>query len=173
MTRHVIRIVGFICALMWIPAFSRAQATGSLKAVATVLPTISVTGTHDLNFETVMPGVDKSVDKLSVGQAGEFQIHGTILAEVTLDFTLPDSLALGTAILPISFSSTDASYDDGTAGGQQSPAGTINPNIQNALRLGADGYMFVWLGGTVNPTLLQNSGDYEAEVTLTVTYTGN
>lgn len=152
---------------------SFSQQSASIKATATVLPTLAVTGNNDLKFETVMPGIDKSVDKSAVGQAGEFQIRGTNLAEIAIDFSLPDSLSRGALYLPLSFSSTDAAYDDGTSGGQRTPAGTINPHVQSNHRLGTGGMLMVWIGGTVHPSLYQNGGDYAAEITLTVAYTGN
>jgi hypothetical protein len=151
-----------------------AQEYGTIQATATVLPSMSVTGTNDLMFETVMPGTPKTVDKATIGRAGAFEISGYNSAEISLDFTLPPELLLdSTATMPISFSNTDASYDDGTGGGQTAPAGVINPNGPLTLRLGAGGQMDLWIGGTVNPGITQTGGDYAADITLTVVYTGN
>ncbi len=173
MARRMFSVLFTIIAIMAFATCSFSQESATIKATATVLPTLAVTGNNDLRFETVMPGIEKSVDKSTVGQAGEFQIRGTNSAEVTLDFALPDSLSRAALYLPLSFSSTDASYDDGTSGGQQAPAGTINPHVQSNHRLGGSGLLMVWIGGTVHPNLFQNGGDYAAEITLTVTYTGN
>jgi len=171
MTRGLIPVSAIVLILLCVTAF--AQETATIQATATVLPALTVTGNNDLRFEIIMPGIDKSVDKTAVGHAGEFQVQGSNLAEVTLDFDLPDSLTRGTQFIPLTFSTTDASYDDGTAGGQQAPAGTINPNLQTYHRLGAVGQMNVWIGGTVHPGAAQNLGDYGADITLTVSYTGN
>ncbi len=173
MTRGLFLILTIVFALMVAVPVAFSQEIASIRATATVLPSLVVTGNNDLKFETVMPGIDKSVDKSAVGQAGEFEIRGTNLAEVTLDFALPDSLSRGPLFIPLSFSSMDASYDDGTSGGQQAPAGTINPNIQSYHRLGTAGQLTIWIGGTVHPGVYQNGGDYAAEITLTVAYTGN
>ncbi len=164
----------FLLVILVSSAF--AQESGTIQAIATVLPSMSVIGRHDLEFGTVLPGIDKSVDKVTLGSAGELHIQGTGLAEVVLDFTLPLALALitdSTALMTIVFSNTDASYDDETGGGQSSPTGTIDPRGPNTLDLGATGQMDVWLGGTVQPGLTQTGGDYSADVTLTVAYTGN
>jgi len=151
-----------------------AQEYGTIQATATVLPSISVTGTNDLMFETVMPGTPKTVNKATIGRAGAFEITGFNSAEISLDFELPPALLLdSTASMPISFGSTDASYDDGTGGGQTAPVAAINPNGPLTLRLGAGGQMLLWIGGTVNPGITQTGGDYAADITLSVVYTGN
>jgi len=152
-----------------------AQESAAIQALATVLPAISITGEHDLLFGTVLPDVDKSVDKADGGAAGSWHIQGTSGAEISLDFTLPNDLYTSdsSATMTITFTDTDASYDDETGGGQSAPAGTIDPRGINMLDLGATGQMDVWIGGTVEPTLTQTGGDYAADVILTVTYTGN
>jgi hypothetical protein len=151
-----------------------AQEYGTIQATATVLPSMSVIGTNDLMFETVMPGTPKIVDKATIGRAGAFEITGFNSAEISLDFDLPVALLLdSTATMPINFGNTDASYDDGTAGGQTAPVAAINPNGPLTLRLGDGGQMFLWIGGTVDPGITQTGGDYAADITLSVVYTGN
>jgi hypothetical protein len=147
----------------------------TIQARANVLSSISVIGTHDLDFGAVMPGMSKPIDKSSVGSAGEWIITGIPTAEVTLSFDLPDSLKEidGTDALPIGFSLADASYDDGTSRGQEAPAGVLNPHHVSTKRLGASGLMTVWIGGVVFPSRSQVSGLYGGRVTLTVIYTGN
>jgi uncharacterized membrane protein len=153
----------------------QAQESASIQATATVIAGIVITGEHNLIFGTVLPGIDKSVDKSDVGFAGEWEIHGNNSAEITLDFILPDSLIHtdSVAYLRINFNNTDASYDDGSGGGQTNPVAEINPNGPNTLNLGVTGYMNVWIGGIVQPTISQTGGDYSADVTLSVAYTGN
>jgi len=151
---------------------SGAQESATIQAVATVVSTLSITGSSNLDFGVVTPGVNKSVDKADVGPAGEFSISGITNAEITLDFTLPANLTSGVANLPTSFSSSDASWDDGTGGGQTAPAGVINPNIMNTLRIGAGGELTAWIGGRVSPTISQTGGNYTGNITLTIAYTG-
>lgn len=153
----------------------RAQESAIIQATATVLSALTIIGTNNLQFGTVTPGVNKSVDKATVGFAGEWSITGQDSREISLDFTLPDSLILAdsTVGMRIVFSSTDASYEDGTGGGQTAPAGTINPLGPGALYLGTDGSLWVWIGGQVLPRLTQTGGDYAADVVLTVAYTGS
>jgi hypothetical protein len=154
---------------------SQAQESAIIQATATVLAGIQISGEHDLIFGTVLPGIDKTVDKANIGFAGAWRIIGNNGAEITLDFVLPDSLIHEDSLtfLRIDFTNTDASYDDGTGGGQSSPAGVIDPRGPSTLNLGATGGLDVWIGGTVRPTIIQTGGDYAADVTLSVAYTGN
>ncbi len=152
-----------------------AQESATIHATATVIAGIVITGEHDLMFGTVLPGIDKTVDKGDVGFAGEWHINGDNGAEITLDFTLPDSLMHqdSVAYMRVDFNNTDASYDDGTGGGQTVPVAAINPNGPETLVLGPAGQMDVWIGGMVRPGLTQTGGNYSSEVILTVAYTGN
>jgi hypothetical protein len=129
---------------------------------------------NNLNFGTVLPGIGKSVGKTDVGFAGEWSVTGTVAAEITIDFTLPVYLytADSSATLMTWFSPIDASYDDGTGGGQTAPAGILNPNGPSARDIGADGTITIWIGGTVLPTISQTGGDYSGDIVLTVAYTG-
>ena len=163
-------------ALFAIPLQVQAQESATIQALATVVTSLSITGNQNLQFGTVTPGISKSVDKTEPGFAGEWSIIGTVGAEITLDFTLPDSLLLvgdTTNGLPIDFGSLDASFDDGSGGGQLAPSGELDPNGLSTERLGAGGTMMVWIGGMVLPRIFQTGGDYAEDVILSVAYTGN
>ena len=168
-------IVLALAAGLIAPSDGYTQESATIQATATVISAISIIGTNNLRFGTVLPGVDKSVDKATVGFAGEWSITGNTLAEITLDFTLPDSLWLADSStgMRVGFSSTDVSFDDETGGGQLLPAGTLDPNGPGVANLGAGGTMLIWIGGTVYPRLTQTGGDYAADVILTVAYTGS
>ena len=161
--------------LIFIVSGAHAQESGTIQALATVVTSLQVIGLTNLNFGTVSPGISKTVDKTEVGFAGEWQINGSALAEITVDFTLPPNLttADSSATMVILFSSTDASFDDGTGGGQTIPAGVLNPNGQAVENIGVAGTMFVWIGGSVLPSISQTGGDYSGDIVLTVAYTGN
>jgi len=165
-----------VCLIGWgvLTPATQAQESAIIQATATVLPTISIIGTNNLQFGSVTPGVPKSVAVTSVGFAGEWSITGTAGSEISLTFTLPDSLILidSTVGMNITFSNTDASYEDGTGGGQTAPAGIMSPNGPGTLNLSSGGTLMVWIGGTVSPKISQTGGDYAADVVLTVAYTG-
>jgi hypothetical protein len=92
-----------------------------------------------------------------------------------LTFTLPAALdhASTSALLPVVFNTTDASYDDETGGGQTAPTATINPAVITTTNFGAGGSLMVWIGGQANPTVSQSSGAYSGDIELAVTLTGN
>jgi len=166
----------FLCllsALLTMPA--TAQESGTIQATATVVSSLKVIGMHNLNFGTIIPGIDKSVDKTDLGFAGEWQVTGDPLAELSVDFLLPDYLYTtdSSTTLLVTFNSTDASYDDGTGGGQIAPAGSVNPNGPSTMNIGDEGSLSIWIGGMVQPSIAQTGGDYSADVILTVAYTGS
>lgn len=170
-----IRVVVLACAgLVCLAGSLEAQESATIQALANVLPAVTVTGTNDLNFGNVIPGVPVTVDKSDVGAAGEFTVTGAPAAEVNFDFELPDSLrtADGDA-MDIFFAATDAAFDDGTGGGQTAPSEVINPLITQTGDVGAGGIITLWIGGRVDPSVAQTSGAYAGTITLTVTLTGN
>lgn len=153
---------------------AQAQERGTIQALATVISSLNVIGTNNLQFGTVTPGINKSVDKATVGFAGEWTVTGTSSAEIAVSFELPDSLATADSLsfMTIVFNGTDASYDDGTGTGQTGPAGVIDPNGPSTLNIGAGGTLTMWIGGTVVPGVSQTGGNYASDVVLLVAYTG-
>ena len=151
-----------------------AQERASIQALATVVSSLSVIGTNNLQFGAVTLGVSKAVDKTDIGFAGEWTITGTAAAELSIDFTLPAVLRTTDTLstMPINFGATDASYGNNAAG-QTSPLGTLNPNGPVVQRIGAGAQMLIWIGGVVYPSISQTGGDYSGEIMLTVAYTGN
>jgi hypothetical protein len=166
--------LGLIC-LLGLTSGLYAQESATVQAKAIVLPSLSIIGTNDLDFEYVMPGIRKSVSKSDVGLAGEWVISGSSKAEITVDFTLPDSLRKvdSRAAMRVGFTPADASFDDGEGAGQNAPVGIINPYAISTRNLGPDGAMVIWIGGTVYPSKSQESGSYRGDIVLTATYTGN
>lgn len=148
--------------------------TKTVQATGTVLQPISFTNATNLAFgNSLFPGISKTVGISDAG-AASFDIAGEADKEVTVTFTVPTELTLttGTATMPITFSSTDAGYST-----TDDPAGatTFDPDAGAATAtLGTTGgLLYVWLGGTVDPATTQAAGDYAADITLDVAYTGN
>lgn len=152
-----------------------AQERATIQALATVVSSLTVIGSNNLLFGTVTPGINKSVDKATIGFAGEWTITGSANAELNITFDLPDSLHTSDTLsaMYITFGAADASYDDGSGGGQTAPSGVLNPSGPAVLRLTASGEMHVWIGGSVHPRISQTGGDYAADIMLTVAYTGS
>ena len=132
----------------------------------------TVTGVEDLRFGTIFPGVPKTVDKKS-SDAAEYTVTGTVDAEVTLDFSLPEYLSTTGATMTVLFSKTGCEVDSTAAGNQASPTyDDLNPYQTLTYSLGPNGKLTVWLGGQLVPGLIQKAGSYSATIRLTVAYTG-
>lgn len=159
---------------------SLAQDVATGNATANVLAVLVVTATHDLAFGDVLQGVPKTADKTVIAEAGVFQITGAGGKEISMHLQLPDYLwnSTNTDRLVIAFSSTDADLDTTAAG---TPAahglGAIvdqDPHNLSDNNLGAtDNILQIFMGGTVYPTVDQRADAYEADIILTVAYTGN
>ncbi len=167
--------LGVLLGVALLPMAGMAQERATIQATATVVSSLTIVGNNNLRFGSVTPGVNKSVDKTTIGFAGEWEITGAPTAEISMVFALPDTLRTTDSLgaMRITFNSTDASYDNGSGGGQAAPAGVLNPNGPAAHRLGALGQMLVWIGGMVHPSISQTGGDYAADILLTVAYTGS
>ena len=152
-----------------------AQEQATIQATATVISGITISGSSNIIFGSVTPGVNKTVNKATAGFAGEWNISGSAGAEITLTFTLPDSLREGVnnAAMEIRFVSTDASFSNTASATQSSPNGVIDPNGPSAFPLSVGGVMDVWIGATVWPSIIQTGGSYSGDVVLAVAYTGN
>jgi len=175
MFARLIRIIlTALCGLAVLAGGIEAQERATILATATVISSLTIVGTNNLQFGSVTPGVNKSVDKATTGFAGEWTVNGTASAELSIQFDLPDTMFTSDSLgrMRITFSNSDVSY--GTLLSQQTaPMGTLDPHGPAVQRLGANGQMIVWIGGTVLPRISQTGGDYTAEVQLTVAYTGS
>lgn len=148
------------------------SVSDDITATADVQTPLTVTGSADLDFGTVFPGVNKAVAYTDAVNAGQWDITGEAAAEVTLEFTaLPATLTFGANTLPIVYAVTDAGHNTTDAPGS---ATSFDPAVGTTTDLhAATGALFVWIGGTVQPPEDQAAGTYTATITLNVAYTGN
>ncbi|MCX6827054.1 MAG: hypothetical protein NTV06_07310 [candidate division Zixibacteria bacterium] len=115
---------------------------------------------HDLVFGDILSGVPKSVTKTTPGSAAEFHISGTAGDEVSIDFTLPTYMNSTGSNMQMVFTKTDCAMDSSESPDQTNPGqNNLNPWHTLTYRLGSNG-LTVWLGGTVIPKLVQQSGSY-------------
>jgi hypothetical protein len=131
---------------------------------AVVVPPLVATAVHDLAFGNVLPGIPVSVSSGDPNHSGLFEISGPAAACVRVEFTLPSGLTGGGAPLPLVFGPAD-----GFDFSHLHPHGVFfDPHVPLVGVLGADGQLFVRLGGTVLPTRTQPGGAYSATITMTV-----
>lgn len=142
-----------------------AQDSGSadINASANVLDAITVNGVAPLTFGDVARNNTSSIAATDNDNRGQFTILGSDRT-VLLTFTLPTDLTDGTNNLPISFSDTDAIWNNG------GPDTSFDPNVADIEATIADGDVDVFIGGTVDVDEVQAAGNYTGTITLTAEY---
>ena len=142
-----------------------AQDSGSadINASANVLDAISVNGVAPLTFGDVARNSISSIEASDTENRGQFTISGSDRT-VLLTFALPENLTDGTNDLPISFSDTDAIWNNG------GPDTSFDPNEPNTEATIADGDVDVFIGGSVDVDENQAAGNYTGTITLTAEY---
>jgi hypothetical protein len=162
-------LLAFAAAFLVLPLALSGQ-TATITAQATVIPPLSITGARPLDFGEVIPGFARSV-AVDAAASGQWQITGTGIYEVSMDFTLPTTLSdPASNTLPISFASGDAGHAPDNTGTAVTP---IDPNATGLVANLSAGSLWVHIGGTVTPGAGQPAGVYTAPVTLDIAYTGN
>jgi hypothetical protein len=169
-------VVGSSVALL---AMATAGATAAsaqsanINATANVLQPLTVTGTNNLAFGNVYPGVNKSIAYSDATNAGKFSVTGYGGAQVSVGFTLPTTLnGPSSSTLPIdSWTGYYNTTNSATSGGSTftPSASVVTTNLSGS---GGTGSLFVFVGARVSPTGTQTAGAYTNTVTMTVAYTG-
>jgi spore coat protein U-like protein len=158
------------------PAAAQAQGRSTTTNITALVIGASITFTsmQSLDFATVTRGVPKTVIQ-NTAAAAKVRVAGTANAFAQIRFTLPTQLPNIQAVpginMPISFAANSARWRRGT----DAPGGgnIFNPNVgANNARFGPPvrPYFFVYLGGTVNPSLTQAPGVYQGTIIVTITY---
>lgn len=167
-----------VCALLAIllpvaGTVSAQTGTGQFNATARVMGPLTVVPMQDLDFGTVIRGINTTVGPRSPN-AGVWEVTGTPRAFVTISFTLPSVLnniqAAPGVTMPISFGNNSARWrrrNPGLGGGQR-----FNPAVGSTGRLGGNARprMYVYIGGTVSPGAAQVPGIYQGTIIMTVLY---
>ncbi len=130
---------------------------------------LSTSGTQALAFGMIFPGVTTSVPRTDAARAGMFQITGAKDTQVRVTFTLPATLLLGGASVPLQFGSADGGVStSGTIG----TATAFDPRVPLTTTLSGQGRLYLYLGATALPSGQQAVGTYSANVTVSVCYVG-
>ncbi len=161
-----VALAGLALVLAGTVAAQGQGVNGSITATATVQTPITVTGTQNLSFGNVFPGVAKAVAYTDATNAGKFSVAGQASTPVTYSFTLPANLTSAGNNLPIGSWLGYENQANSTSGGSAiTPSGTPTTST-----LSAGGALFFFLGATVTPPANQPAGSYTGTVTLTVSY---
>jgi hypothetical protein len=117
----------------------------------------------DLAFGNLIQGVPLTVQPSDPG-SGRFIITGPKNKVVKLSFTLPSTMAGGTA-MPIAFDPLSAGYSQSSSGTSMQ---RFDPRTPPTITLNDVGTGYVFIGGTVRPASGQPAGSYTAPVLLVV-----
>ena len=174
MSRAPLR-VGALVALVLVPCGGRAQGVaGQVGLDAQVIgQAITVTALRDLTFGTVLKGVATTVLPTDAN-AGAWQAQGDKNANVIIAFTLPTLLvniqALPGSTMPIAFDATSARWNRAT--NNVAGATAFNPVTGATGKFGppANPFIYLWIGGTVNPAATAKPGIYTGTIIVSIAY---
>src|SRR5437762_13030797 len=93
-------LAGLALLLIGVGSARGQGVNGSITATATVQTPITVSGTQNLSFGNVFPGVAKAVAYTDAANAGKFSVAGQASTPVTYSFTLPTNLTSGGNTFP-------------------------------------------------------------------------
>jgi len=144
-------------------ATAQAQNNASINVTAAVQQPITVVAATNLDFGNVFPGVVKG-STLASPAAGRFSVTGQASTPVSMTFVVPANLTSGLNNLPIAFSASWNGINDPAGSGFTPSAGAT------AATLSGTGTLFVFVGGTVTPSVGQVAGAYTGTVQMTVVY---
>lgn len=153
-------------AILAVSASSASAQSDDILVTANVFQALTVSGTNNLAFGNVFPGVNKTVAPADAG-SGRFSITGQASVPVDLTFTLPGSLSDGGGnTLPI------ANWDGlhNTANVTGGATGFTPSGTATTVNLSGAGQLFIFIGAQVQPAGNQAAGSYQGTVTLTVAY---
>src|SRR5205814_1258252 len=137
---------------------AQGQVNGSMLATAQVQPPITVSGTQNLSFGNVFPGVAKAVAYTDAANAGKFSVAGQASTPVTYSFTLPTNLTSGGNNLPIGSWLGYENTSNSTSGG----SGITPSAAPTSSTLSGSGALFFFVGATVTPrTSAANAGQFD------------
>ena len=98
--RTTTRLSAVMASLLSLGALPVMAQSANITATATVLQAIIVTGARTLDFDTVFPGVAKSIG-VAAATSGRYDLTGSNRANVNVSFTLPTKLTSGANTLTI------------------------------------------------------------------------
>ncbi len=144
-------------------ALCSGQTGGGHGARAPVV----VTAMRSLEFSAVFPGVNKAITVTDL-TSGKWLVTGDPGLAVDLTFpALPATLANGGVTVPIVYAATDAAYHTSDDPGA---ATTFDPSVGATATLSGAGELYIWIGGTVQPSEAATAGIYGGTITLDAIY---
>lgn len=125
---------------------------------------------RDLAAGTVIPGVPLVVSPADPTRSAQLSVTGIKLAQVQCSFTLPAALVgPAGALMPVDFPAGSVAT---TLTGTTADLVPRDPRVSFTANLSDKGRLFVYIGGTLQPTAAQSPGAYATPLSLSCAYTG-
>jgi spore coat protein U-like protein len=153
-------LVPAVLLLALLPSGARGQTSGGLSARATVVASLTVSGTADLAFGTVATTSSKVV---LARNGGRFSINGAANQPVGVSLALPPDLG-HSAVVVGSWTGLQGTSPGAGAASAFTPSGT-----SQTFTLSGAGRLFLWVGATLVTTAAP-IGNYSSPIVLTVVY---
>jgi hypothetical protein len=159
-------VLGALAPIVLASAASGQSAT--MVATATVARPLAASSLRHLDFGSVYAGITKRI-AYDATTSGKMLVSGAAGAEISLTFTLPGALTGGENALPIGawtgcYNTTDITAACTAFIPSSSPA--------TAQLDAAAGTLYLFIGATVSPAIVQLQGVYTGSVAVTAAYTG-
>ncbi len=156
-----------VLAATLLTAASSGLCLGEADAQTGLRAPVTVTAQRNLDFSDVFPGVNKSI-VVTDATSGKWLVTGDPGVVVDLTFpSLPATLANGGSTIPIVYAATDAAYHTSDDAGA---ATSFDPSVGASPALSMTGELYVWIGGTVQPSEVASAGSYTGTITLDAAY---
>jgi len=127
---------------------------------------LTVIKINDISFGTDFGGREKRLDHSDAG-AAKFQIQSKTETTVSITVMLPAFFMStgGTEKIPVSFNERSAAWSTVDNGSART---SFDPRQPLSLSLKQNQTIYIWIGGSMRPSVLQHAGKYSGNITLTV-----
>lgn len=147
-----------------ITASAQRSASGNAQCTTVVVRALSIEKNQDLDFGTQAQGAGEVTIPTTSAQAVKFTVRGEDNMEVLFTYSAPSSLTTAKGDkLPFVAAVTNSEVDNAAKASDLTSGSTHNLN--------ADGYQYVYLGGTIDVAADQARGFYTGQFDLNVEYT--
>lgn len=124
---------------------------------------------QNLSFGFLIPGVNTTIDPLTLSRSGQIEIQAGIGTALEVRFTLPTVLGGPAQTLPVRFGSTSAGVS-----ASRTPTDVLrfDPGAAARFRFVTTDRATLFLGGEARPRAGQRTGAYSAPIIVTITNLG-
>lgn len=155
----------FLLTLLVVGATTAMAQSASANVTVTITNSLAISESGTMDFGTVATTDGaQSINSTDSG-APEFTITGTPSASVTVTPTAPSHLTNGSS--QITFTDKPLSYGTTNSQGSATTASSTGA-VSTSLSTGGD--LYVWIGGTIDPSGATTGGAHTGTYTVAVAY---